>query len=148
MYVTPGSSSAESWKIKIRTSSCNKINQALLHYEVRIFIFDDPAELEESQRPKFCSTQVYSTSINVERQIQSGKLSTLARGMHLGPMLRWSLATMGYYSCYNPKYINLYFYISITSSILTEFLDILKNSLTNLLESCDKSRSGLKTSKG
>jgi hypothetical protein len=45
------SSSAGSSKIKIRTSSCSKANLALLHDEVRILIFDDPAELESWQRP-------------------------------------------------------------------------------------------------
>ena len=45
------SSSAGSWKIKIRTSSLHKANGALCHDEVRILIFDDPAELEKPQRP-------------------------------------------------------------------------------------------------
>ena len=34
---------------------------ALCHDEVRILIFDDPAENERGQRPKFCFTQLYST---------------------------------------------------------------------------------------
>ena len=38
-------SSAESSKIKIRTSSRHKANLALWRDEVRILIFDDPAEL-------------------------------------------------------------------------------------------------------
>ena len=37
-------------KIKIRTSSCSKANIALLHDEVRILIFDDPAEQDDRQR--------------------------------------------------------------------------------------------------
>jgi hypothetical protein len=44
-------SSAGSSKIKIRTSSCSKAKLALLHDEVRILIFDDPAELSNWQRP-------------------------------------------------------------------------------------------------
>jgi hypothetical protein len=44
-------SSAGSSKIKVRTSSRHKAQLALLHDEVRILIFDDPAELEKSQRP-------------------------------------------------------------------------------------------------
>ena len=48
-------------KIKIRTSSPYKANLALYGDEVRILIFDDPAELQESQRPKFCSAQPYSS---------------------------------------------------------------------------------------
>ena len=42
---------AGSSKIKIRTSSHHKANCALWRDEIRILIFDDPAELEESQRP-------------------------------------------------------------------------------------------------
>ena len=38
-------------KIKIRTSLANKAQLALLANEVRILIFDDPAELYELQRP-------------------------------------------------------------------------------------------------
>jgi hypothetical protein len=56
----PISFSAGSSKIKIRTSSCSQANLALLHDEVQILIFDDPAELERRQRPEFCSTQLYS----------------------------------------------------------------------------------------
>ena len=44
-------SSARSSKIKIRTSSWHKAQLALGHVEVRILIFDDPAEQERSQRP-------------------------------------------------------------------------------------------------
>jgi hypothetical protein len=40
-------SSAESSKIKIRTSLADKAQLALLVNEVRILIFHDPAELEE-----------------------------------------------------------------------------------------------------
>ena len=58
------SCSAGSSKIKIRTSSCSKANLALLHDEVRILIFDDPAEQEDWQRPHFCSSQVYSTKFS------------------------------------------------------------------------------------
>jgi hypothetical protein len=46
----PLSFTAGSSKIKIRTSSRNKAQLALLHDEVRISIFDDPAELEAWQR--------------------------------------------------------------------------------------------------
>jgi hypothetical protein len=49
--VAPLSSSAGSSKIKTRTSSCSKANLALLHDEVQILIFDDPAELERGERP-------------------------------------------------------------------------------------------------
>jgi hypothetical protein len=45
------SCSVGSSKIKIRTSSWHKALLALCHDEVRILIFDDPAELEELQRP-------------------------------------------------------------------------------------------------
>ena len=45
-------SSARSSKIKIRTSSCSKVNLGLLHDEVRILIFDDPAQEKLSQRPR------------------------------------------------------------------------------------------------
>ena len=34
---------------------------ALLRDEVRILIFDDPAELAKQKRPKFCSAQLDST---------------------------------------------------------------------------------------
>ena len=51
------SCSAESSKIKIRTSSWHKADLALCHGEVRILIFDDPAELEAWQRPKFRSAK-------------------------------------------------------------------------------------------
>ena len=47
----PLSSSAGSSKIKIRISSCSKARLALLHDEVGILIFDDPAELERAQCP-------------------------------------------------------------------------------------------------
>ena len=40
------SSSAGSSKIKIRTSPWHKAKSALCHDEVRILIFDDPAELD------------------------------------------------------------------------------------------------------
>ena len=46
-------SSAGSSKIKIRTSSWHKAQLALCHDEVRILIFDDPAENEREQHPKF-----------------------------------------------------------------------------------------------
>ena len=36
-------------------------NRALCHDEVRILIFDDPAENERGQRPEFCSAQLYSS---------------------------------------------------------------------------------------
>jgi hypothetical protein len=38
-------------EIKIRTSSLHKTNLALCGDEVRIVIFDDPAEREQPQRP-------------------------------------------------------------------------------------------------
>jgi hypothetical protein len=44
-------SSAGSSKIKIRTSSRHKAQLALCLDEVRILIFDDPAELAKRQRP-------------------------------------------------------------------------------------------------
>jgi hypothetical protein len=53
-------SSAGSSKIKIWTSCWHKAQLALCHDEVRILIFDDAAEQEESQRPKFRSAQLYS----------------------------------------------------------------------------------------
>ena len=53
-------SSARSSKIKIRTSSCNKANLASLQDEVRILIFDDPAELYERKRPQLHSAQLDS----------------------------------------------------------------------------------------
>ena len=40
---------------------------ALLNDEVRILIFDGPAEKERKQRPKFCSTQLNSTAVNEEK---------------------------------------------------------------------------------
>ena len=57
----PLSFSAGSSKIKIRTSSRYKAKLALYGDEVRILIFDDPAESEREQRPKFCSSQFNST---------------------------------------------------------------------------------------
>jgi hypothetical protein len=42
-------------------------NSALLHDEVRILIFDDPAELEESQRPKFCFAQLDSSYLKTHK---------------------------------------------------------------------------------
>ena len=49
------SSSAGAPKIKIRTSSHQKLIQLYgMNDEVRILIFDDPAELEKPQCPKFC----------------------------------------------------------------------------------------------
>ena len=56
-------SSAGSSKIKIWTSSWHKAQLALCHDEVRILIFDDPAELEKSQCPEFSSAQLYSSRI-------------------------------------------------------------------------------------
>jgi hypothetical protein len=38
-------------KIKIRTSSANKYHRALVANEVRVLIFDDPAEEKQAQRP-------------------------------------------------------------------------------------------------
>jgi hypothetical protein len=55
----PLSFSAGSSKIKIRTSSRHKANLALWREEVRILIFDDPAENERGQHPQFCSAQLY-----------------------------------------------------------------------------------------
>jgi hypothetical protein len=49
-------------KIKIRTSSRHKAQLALWRGEVRILIFDDPAELERGQRPEFRSTLLDSNS--------------------------------------------------------------------------------------
>ena len=54
-------------KIKIRTSSCNKAQLALLHDEVRILIFDDPAEQEERKCPKFCFAQLDSNNTQFSR---------------------------------------------------------------------------------
>ena len=54
-------SSAGSSKIKIRTSSRHKANLVLWRDEVRILIFDDPAELYERKRPQFRSAQLYGT---------------------------------------------------------------------------------------
>ena len=51
-------------KIKIRTSSRNKAQIALLRGKVRILIFDDPAENERGKRPKFCSSQLNSTKFS------------------------------------------------------------------------------------
>jgi hypothetical protein len=48
----PLSLSAGSSKIKIGTSSPYKANLALYGDEVRILIFDDPAENERGQRPE------------------------------------------------------------------------------------------------
>ena len=45
-------------KIKIRTSSWHKAQLALYHDEVRILIFDDPAEFYERKRPQFGSWEV------------------------------------------------------------------------------------------
>ena len=53
-------------KIKIRTSSRHKAQLALCLDEVRILIFDDPAEQEESQRPEFCSAQVVVVRVVLE----------------------------------------------------------------------------------
>ena len=52
-------------KIKIRTSSRNKAQLALLRDEVRILIFDDPAENERGQCPQFSSTQIDSTQLRM-----------------------------------------------------------------------------------
>jgi hypothetical protein len=54
-------SSARSAKIKIRTSSRHIAKLVLCLDEVRILIFDDPAELYEQQHPEFCFTQLDST---------------------------------------------------------------------------------------
>jgi hypothetical protein len=59
-------SSARSSKIKIRTSSPYKAKVALYGDEVRILIFDDPAELYERQSPQFCCAQLYSTRLENE----------------------------------------------------------------------------------
>ena len=48
-------------KIQIRTSSRHKAQLALWRDEVRIWIFDDAAEQETSERPEFRSAQLYST---------------------------------------------------------------------------------------
>ena len=50
-------------KIKIRTSSPYKAKLALYGDEVRILIFDDPAEQERGQRMEFRSAQLYSTRV-------------------------------------------------------------------------------------
>jgi hypothetical protein len=42
---------------------CNKAQLALLHDEVRILIFDDPAEQEERKHTKFCFSQLNSIDI-------------------------------------------------------------------------------------
>ena len=49
-------------------------------YEVRILIFDDPAEQEEQQVPEFCFTQVYSTSSTSH----DTKFSTVDLQLYLG----------------------------------------------------------------
>ena len=56
-------------KIKIQTSSRNKAQLALLRDEVRILIFDDPAENERGQRRKFCFTQLNSTAYYLSREV-------------------------------------------------------------------------------
>ena len=58
----PLSFSAGSSKIKIQTSSRHKANLALWRDEVRILIFDDPAEQERGQRPEFRSAQLDSST--------------------------------------------------------------------------------------
>jgi len=77
--------SAGSSKFKIRTSSPYKANLALYGDEVRILIFDDPAELHAWQRPKFCFVQVYSTSRKDSRTVCSSGSSTrvYSRGVDL-----------------------------------------------------------------
>jgi hypothetical protein len=65
--------SAGSSKIKIWTSSCSKANLALLHAEVKILIFDDPAELWKPQSTKFCSSQIVSTHLSVHTGVCSSK---------------------------------------------------------------------------
>jgi hypothetical protein len=57
----PLSFSAGSSKIKIWTSSSNKTQLALCHDEVRILIFDDPAENERGKYPQFRFAQVWSS---------------------------------------------------------------------------------------
>ena len=57
------SSSAGSSKIKIRTSPWHKAKSALCHDEVRILIFDDPAELDAWQRTKYRFTQLNSIKL-------------------------------------------------------------------------------------
>ena len=52
-------------KIQIRTSSCNKVWSALLHDEVRVWIFDDPAEQEPRQCPQFYFSQLNSTKFSM-----------------------------------------------------------------------------------
>ena len=47
----------------MRTSSPYKAEWALYGYEVRILIFDDPAEQERGQRTKLRFTQLYSTRV-------------------------------------------------------------------------------------
>ena len=56
-------SSAGSSKIKIRSSSRHKAILALCLDEVRILIFDDPAELERRKRPEFRSAQLNSIDL-------------------------------------------------------------------------------------
>ena len=58
LYRSVGSS-----KIKIRISSWHKAKLALCHDEVRILIFDDPAEQETSQYTEFCSAKLNSTRV-------------------------------------------------------------------------------------
>ena len=53
--------SAGSSKIKIRTSSRHKARLALWREEVRILIFDDPAENEMGQHMQFRFIQLNST---------------------------------------------------------------------------------------
>jgi hypothetical protein len=63
------SSSEGSSKIKIRTSSWHKaqLDLDLCHDEVRILIFDDPAELEKPQLLKFWFTQLDSIRDEIEK---------------------------------------------------------------------------------
>jgi hypothetical protein len=58
--------SAGTSKIKIRTSPWHKDESALCHGEVRILIFDDPAELEAWQRPKFRSAKFNNMKITMK----------------------------------------------------------------------------------
>jgi hypothetical protein len=72
------SCSAGSSKTKIRTSSRHKPNLALGRDEVRILIFDDPAEQERQKCLKFCFSQLDSTNGSIERTITSALKNSTA----------------------------------------------------------------------
>jgi hypothetical protein len=76
----PHSFSVMRSKIKIRTSSRHNAQLALWRDEVRILIFDDPAENERGQHPQFSSAQLYSNRSNGQDLFQAFQIPKSEKG--------------------------------------------------------------------